>query len=97
MSRLVARSALVAAAFLTLAAGSVALAQGSKIAPADKVFSYLESFLKVPAQDRSRTRVVYGLTRDGKPAAGLKATLVEASGARTPLPINAEGRFERLP
>ncbi|MFT4254085.1 MAG: hypothetical protein QM608_16580, partial [Caulobacter sp.] len=40
---------------------------------------------------------VYGLTRDGKPAAGLKATLVEASGARTPLPINAEGRIERLP
>lgn len=96
MSRVFPRRVLVGAV-MALAAGSAALAQGDKVAPADKVFSYLENFLKVPAQDRSRTRVAYRVTRDGKPAEGLKATLVEASGARTPLPINAEGRFERLP
>ncbi|MBI1685509.1 hypothetical protein [Caulobacter hibisci] len=97
MTGRIAIRAALAAAVVALAAGSVALAQGGKIAPADKVFSYLENFLKVPAQERSRTRVAFALSRDGKPAAGLKATLVEAGGARTPLPINAEGRFERLP
>ncbi|PVM91475.1 hypothetical protein [Caulobacter endophyticus] len=96
MSRRIARRALVAAA-LTLVAGTAALAQGNKTAPADKVFAYLENFLKVPAQERSRTRVAYALSRDGKPAAGLKATLIEAGGARTPLPIGGDGRFERLP
>ncbi|PXA89982.1 hypothetical protein DMC25_08550 [Caulobacter sp. D4A] len=97
MSARLARRTLVAAAVLTLAAGSVALAQGNKVAPADKVFGYLENFLKVPAQERSRTRVAYRVTRDGKPAEGLKAMLVDAGGARTPLPISADGRFERLP
>ncbi|KSB90403.1 hypothetical protein AS593_10725 [Caulobacter vibrioides] len=95
MSARIARRALIAAA-LTLVAGA-AFAQAGKTAPADKVFSYLENFLKVPAQERSRTRVAFAVSRDGKPAAGLKATLVEASGARTPLPIGADGRFERLP
>jgi hypothetical protein len=28
---------------------------------------------------------------------GLKATLIEANGARTPLPIDGDGRFERTP
>ncbi|NGM50752.1 DUF2987 domain-containing protein [Caulobacter sp. 602-2] len=96
MSGRIARRALVAAA-LALVAGSAALAQGNKTAPADKVFAYLENFLKVPAQERARTRVAYALTRDGKPAAGLKATLIETSGVRTPMPIGADGRFERLP
>ncbi|PVM90465.1 hypothetical protein DDF62_09450 [Caulobacter radicis] len=95
MSARLGRRAAVAGA-LALVAGS-AFAQASKTAPADKVFSYLENFLKVPAQERSRTRVAFALSRDGKPAAGLKATLVEAGGARTPLPIGSDGRFERLP
>ena len=93
-ARLARRAAL--AGLMALAAGA-AMAQGGKVVPAGKVFVYLESFLKVPAQERLRTRVTYALLRDGKPAGGVKATLVEASGARTPLPIAADGRFERVP
>jgi hypothetical protein len=93
-ARLARRAAL--AGLMALAAGA-AMAQGGKVVPAGKVFVYLESFLKVPAQERSRTRVTYALMRDGKPAGGVKATLVEASGARTPLPIASDGRFERVP
>ena len=85
--------------FLALAAAipSVASAQAGKVAPAGKVFSFLEAFLKVPAAERSRIRVTYALLRDGKRATGVKATLIESNGARTPLPIDGEGRFERTP
>jgi hypothetical protein len=74
-----------------------AQAEAGKVAPATKVFSFLEAFLKVPAAERSRIKVTYALRRDGKRATDVKATLIEANGARTPLPIDAEGRFERTP
>lgn len=77
------------------AAATPALAE--KTAPADKVLPYLEKFLKVPPGDRSRVKLSYALRHEGKPAANLKVTLVEKSGARTALPVNAEGYFERLP
>ncbi|MFZ0269651.1 hypothetical protein [Caulobacter sp.] len=76
---------------------SAVRADGGKIAPATKVFSFLEAFLKLPAAERSRIKLSYALLRDGKRAAGLKATLIEAGGVRTPLPIDGEGRFERMP
>jgi hypothetical protein len=91
-----AASALIAMA-LVAATPLAARAEAGKIAPATKVFSFLEAFLKVPAAERSRIRVTYAVLRDGKRAAGLKATLIEANGARTPLPIDGEGRFERTP
>ena len=91
----------VASALASLALMSVipsaALAETGKIAPAGKVFAFLEAFLKVPAAERSRLKLSYALLREGKRAAGVKATLIEASGARTPLPIDGEGRFERIP
>jgi hypothetical protein len=74
-----------------------AMADAGKIAPATKVFSFLEAFLKVPPAERSRIKVTYALVREGKRASGVKATLIEANGARTPLPIDGEGRFERTP
>ena len=72
-------------------------ADAGKLAPAGKVFSFLEAFLKVPAAERSRIRLTYALMREGKRAIGVKATLIEANGVRTPLPIDGEGRFERTP
>ena len=74
-----------------------ASADAGKVAPATKVFSFLEAFLKVPAAGRSRIKLTYALMREGKRATGVKATLIEANGARTPLPIDTEGRFERTP
>jgi len=90
------------AGLMTLALGplapvSAAWADTGKTVPATKVFPFLEAMLKVPPAERARIKVTYALRREGKPAAGVKATLIEASGARTPLPIDDQGRFERLP
>lgn len=91
----------VATAFIALALAATlapaADADAGKIAPATKVFSFLDAFLKVPAQERSRIRISYALLRDGKRAPGVKAILIETNGARTPLPLDSEGRFERTP
>jgi hypothetical protein len=89
------RAALVGLMILGLA--PLAHADAGKTVPATKVFPFLEALLKLPPADRARIKVTYALRRDGKPAAGVKAALVEASGARTPLPIDDQGRFEGLP
>ena len=77
------------------AAATPALAE--KSAPATRVMMFLDKFLKVPPAERSRVRLSYAIRHDDKPAANIKATLVEKSGTRTSLPINADGYFERLP
>ena len=95
--RRAALAGLVVLALAPLAAASLAHADAGKTVPATKVFPFLESMLKVPPAERARIKVTYALRRDGKPAAGVKATLIETSGARTQLPIDDQGRFERLP
>ena len=89
------RAALVG--LMVLALAPLAQADAGKIVPATKVFPFLESMLKLSPAERARIKVTYALRRDGKPAAGVKAALIEAGGARTPLPIDDQGRFERLP
>ncbi|WP_089930009.1 DUF2987 domain-containing protein [Caulobacter sp. UNC279MFTsu5.1] len=89
------RAALAGLMILVLA--PPAHADAGKTVPATKVFPFLESMLKLQPAERARIKVTYALRRDGKPAAGVKAALIEASGARTPLPIDDQGRFERLP
>ena len=96
-SRRAAAPILVALALASAALVSSAQADTGKTVPATKVFPFLEAFLKVPASERSRMKVTYSLRQGGKPPVGIKATLVEAGGARTPLPIDAAGRFERTP
>ncbi len=88
------KTSLLAAALLA-AIATPALAE--KVGPAAKAFPYLEKFLKVPAGERARVRLGYTLSLNDKPLANLKATLIEANGVRTPLPVNASGAFERLP
>jgi hypothetical protein len=78
-----------------LAVATPALAE--KTAPASKVLPFLDRYLKVPPAERTRVKLNYALRRDGKPAANLKVVLVEKNGARTPLPTNDEGYFDRLP
>lgn len=80
---------------VVVAVATPALAE--KVAPAGKVLPFLDKFLKVPPAERSRLKVTYAVRRNGKPIPNLKATLVEAGGARSPMPINADGYFERLP
>ena len=80
---------------VALAVATPAFAE--KTAPADKVFPFLGRFLAVPAVERGRMKLSYAVRHEGKMIPNLKATLVEKNGTRTPLPVNAEGYFERLP
>jgi hypothetical protein len=87
------RRVLILAAALAVATPALA----EKAAPADKVLPFLDKFLKVPPAERTRVKLSYAIRHDGQMMPNLKATLVEKSGARTPLPVNAEGYFDRLP
>ena len=62
-----------------------------------KVFPYLEQYLSIPPADRNRFSMSYAFMMNGKPAAGLKAVIVEADGRRTPLIIGPTGRVTTLP
>lgn len=86
---------LILAAALTAVSTTPALAE--KTAPADKVFPFLGRFLAMPAAERGRMKLSYAVRHEGQMIPGLKATLVEKNGTRTPLPVNAEGYFDRLP
>jgi hypothetical protein len=91
------RAALLGLTAAFVLSSSAAFADAGKTVPATKIFPFLEAMLKVPPAERARIRVTYALRHEGKPATGVKATLVETGGARTPLPIDGEGRFERVP
>lgn len=98
MSRVRTSNLLAAAGLSLMLAAAAGPASGrEKTAPAEKVFVYLDKFLKVPAQERSRMRLGYALSSEGKRLGGVKVTLVEINGATTPLPVGADGEFDRLP
>lgn len=86
------RRALLAGAGAFAAAGPAAAEE----APIDKGFPYLEQYLKLPAAERDRFALAYYLSRDGKPAAGVKVSIVDGA-AHTPVSIGPKGRMERLP
>lgn len=97
MSPMMTRAAALAVA-LMMTAGVVAPAHADEISvPTGKAFPFLEKFLKLPPADKTRFRLIYSPRFDGKPISGQKATLIEASGARTVIPIGADGFFERTP
>jgi len=78
----------------TLDAGA-ATAQ-ERLVDADKIFALLDKFYAMPPADRSLLAVRYNIMRDGKPAPDLHAFLV-VGGKRTPIPVAADGKVERLP
>jgi hypothetical protein len=76
---------------------SVASAQAvERMVDATKVFPMLDKFLAIAPADRSQLALGYLVTKDGKPASDVRLTLV-SGGRRTPLPVAADGRVERLP
>ncbi len=87
------RALLFAAALAAVATPALA----EKTVPAGKALPFLGSYLKVPPAERSRVKLTYAIRHDGQTVPNLKATLVEKNGTRTPLPVNADGYFERLP
>lgn len=62
-----------------------------------KVFPYLEQYLTIPPAERNRFSMSYAFMMNGKPAAGLKAVIVEADGRRIPLTFGPTGRATTLP
>jgi hypothetical protein len=85
----------------TILGGAFALAVASPAAAADKlvdpkkVFSYLDAYLRLPAAERSRFKLNYYLHIGPQP---LTAPVWLVEGAkRTPIPLRADGRVERLP
>jgi hypothetical protein len=83
------------AAFVALAIAGQAEAAG-KTVELGKAFPYLEDYLRIPAAERSRFVLAYYLMRGGRPAAGLKAWIVQGA-QQTPVPIGADGRVQHLP
>jgi hypothetical protein len=62
-----------------------------------KVFPFLDKYLAIPPAERNHFTLAYSFMVDGKPAAGLRAAIIEADGRRTPLSFGPDGRATRLP
>ncbi|HYE46476.1 MAG TPA: hypothetical protein VEA44_11975 [Caulobacter sp.] len=62
-----------------------------------KVFVFLDNFLRMSPAERSRLKVSFYLTQNGKPPVGVRAWIIDKDGRRTDVPIAADGRFEREP
>lgn len=88
------RRGLIAAVAASAVAGPAFAAE--RLVPVGKIFPFLDVYLKIPAAERSRFTMAYRFTAGGKPAAGLKLSIVEG-GQRTPLPVGPDGRALRLP
>jgi len=86
------------AAALGAAAAPTALLAGAGKDPVkvEKAFPYLDRYLKLAAADHSHFTLVYYMSRDGKPAAGLKAWIIDGA-SRTPVSFGADGRALQLP
>lgn len=78
------------------AAATPAFAAAGKSVEVSKAFPYLENYWKLPAAERSRFVLAYYLSREGKPAAGLRGEIVQGS-TRTPFQVGAGGRVTTLP
>lgn len=82
------------AALLPLGLAGEAFAQAKAI-EIGKLFPFLDLYLGIPAADRTKFTLAYFYRMEtGGP---LTLTLVGADGSRTPLPLGADGRVNRLP
>lgn len=78
-------------------APTMALAAGKPPVKLAKVFGYLDKYLAIPPAQRNRFVLAYYIQMNGKPAAGLKAFIVEPDGKRAPIVLGADGKVLRLP
>jgi len=91
------RRSLALAALAAAAAGPAFAADGPEGIPAKKMFPFLDLYLGIPAQDRTKFVMAYYLRQNGKPASGVTLTLIGANGARSPIPVGPDGRLQRTP
>jgi hypothetical protein len=85
-----------ALAVMAVAAVAAPAQAAEKLVPLNKVFPYLEQYLKLPPAQRSRFVVAYRVLQGGKPAAGVKFWIVEGA-TRTPIALAADGKVTSLP
>lgn len=87
---------LIPLALIAAVVATPALAE-ERLIEAGKAFFMLDKFYAVPAADRSHLAVGYTvLPKDGVPLSSIHMTLV-VNGKRTPIPLAADGRIERIP
>jgi hypothetical protein len=91
------RRVLVLGLAATALAPQAAHAAGKPPVKLAKVFGYLDKYLAIPPAQRNRFVLAYYVLMNGKPAAGLKAAIVEPDGRRTPLTLGPDGKVLRLP
>lgn len=91
------RRALVLGLAAAALAPATAQAAGKPPVKLSKVFGYLDKYLAIPPAQRNRFVLAYYVQMNGRPAAGLKAAIVEADGRRTPLSLGSDGKVLRLP
>ena len=83
------------AALLVLLLAAATPAMAEKSVPVGKALPYLEAYLKLPAAERTRFAPAYYFRIGAQPMA-VPVWLVQG-GVRTAMPLNAQGRMERLP
>jgi hypothetical protein len=83
-------------ALAPLPAAAEAPAAPERTVEAAKIFPFLDKFYAASPAERSLLSLRYNLTHDGKPASDVHLFLV-LGGKRTPIPVSADGRIERLP
>jgi hypothetical protein len=85
-------------ALMAAAAATPGAALAGPFLPIDKVFPYLTAYLGLPVGDRSHFYLAYRAYRDKHPVSDVKATIVGANGARTPIGFDRQGMVvSRLP
>ena len=87
---------LQALAATTLTATPLTAFAETKSVKLSKAFGYLDIFLKVPPQERTRFSLAYYFLRNKKPAPDIRAFVVQGAN-RTPLALGPDARVLRLP
>lgn len=87
--------------FLAIAAGAAVaptalLAASRDPVKLEKAFPFLDRYLKLGAGEHSHFTVVYYMSRDGKPAAGLKGWIIDGAN-RIPVSFGADGHALQWP
>ncbi len=85
-----------AAAAVLVAAAPAPAPGGERLAPARKLFPYLDLYLRIPPAERDVFALSYRVRENGGPPRNVRMIFV-ADGRHTPAPLDAEGRLERLP
>jgi hypothetical protein len=80
-----------------IAAAGQARAQTKPPVKLARAFPYLDKYWALPPGERDRFILGYQFLLDGKPAAGLKGTIIAADGRREPFAVGPDGRVLRLP